>query len=283
MQFPNGELKGIIGSLITEYIYQINGQMRKEFLPNVNRELYHVDTMLAAARGEVDVVPHPYSLMNPKSNLTDGAFFYALTNHCLMLPWIQSSALSTYYKNNFSTDCWIFVILTIIMPLIWQIWSRRGLQGLYLGQVIYYLQSLDTGTFRRLPRVYKYFHVGMLMAVLLIRTMKSADLSASFSVQRMGPQINTLDDFLKSPLRLMVTQTQEKQLFGANLLPAELKDRLVFANLSTMRKLKDDFNTSYGYIVTSSYARILDLKQRYLTRPIFRVVDSPQLCTAPYF
>jgi len=123
----------------------------------------------------------------------------------------------------------------------------------------------------------------MLMAVLIMRTMNSADLSASFSVQQTGPQIDTIEDFLDSPLRIMITQVQKTVYFDSGLLPPELKDRLLIVKLSTLLEHMNELNTSYAYIATSWDQTVLDQRQQLLTRPIFRIVLDSQFCTSSYF
>ncbi|KAM8713751.1 hypothetical protein ACLKA7_013991 [Drosophila subpalustris] len=278
-----GELRGTMGSLIHEFIYQINGRMRLEFLPDVNRNNFEDHTMLAAARGEVDFVVHPYPHINQNATRTAGAFTYTLYKSCLMVPVIRNSVFSSYFRNIIRSSVSIFVILAIIMPLGWQICYRQGLKGLYLGTVIYYMQSLESSTFRRLPRAYKYFHIAMLIAILIMATMESALLSASFSVKQMGPQINTIEDFLKTPLRIMITKGQEQVYINEKLLPEKLRDRLIFVNASTLWMHKKNLNTSYAYIATSTNAKFVEFKQRYLTRPLFKIMEDSHLCTQSYF
>ncbi|KAL7738503.1 hypothetical protein ACLKA6_006811 [Drosophila palustris] len=278
-----GELRGTMGSLIHEFIYQINGRMRLEFLHDVNRDNFVDHTMLAAARGEVDFVVHPYSHIHPNAKRIAGAFTFTLYKSCLMVPVIRNSVFSSYFRNIFRSSLSLFVILVIIMPLVWQICYRQGLKGLHLGSVIFYMQSLESSTFRRLPKAYKYFHIAMLMAVMIMTTMESAVLSASFSVKQMGPQINTIEDFLKTPLRIMITKAQEQVYINEKLLPEKLRDRLIFVNASTLWMHKKNFNTSYAYIATSTNTKFVEFKQRYLTRPLFKIMDDSQLCTQSYF
>lgn len=176
-----------------------------------------------------------------------------------------------------------FVFLVIFLPLLWQLTARKGLKGFYLVFVVYYLQPLEAIVFRRFPRAYKIVHLGLLMGVFLLRNMRSADLSASFSVQQLGPQIVTIKDFMETPLRIMVTKQQAENYFERNLLPAVLRERLFFVSWRTLIDHRDALNTSYAYLATTSGANILKLKQENMQQPLLRLVRNIETCTPQFF
>lgn len=176
-----------------------------------------------------------------------------------------------------------FVFLVIFLPLLWQLTARKGLKGFYLVFVVYYLQPLEAIVFRRFPRAYKIVHLGLLMGVFLLRNMRSADLSASFSVQQLGPQIVTIKDFMETPLRIMVTKQQAENYFERNLLPAVLRKRLFFVSWRTLIDHRDALNTSYAYLATTSGANILKLKQENMQQPLLRLVRNIETCTPQFF
>ncbi|KAH8298565.1 hypothetical protein KR044_011713, partial [Drosophila immigrans] len=278
----NGQLKGVTGSLVSSYINHINGRLKVERLQFVDRSNYYNHTLLATARNEIDFGVHPISTLELNSNKTNVVYSYTLTKTCLMVPWIRDSTLRIYFRS----VSWINYILLLIVSLValgWWLYDRQVDKGLYLGVCAYFSQPLNSSSFERLPRTYKIIHLSILMCILIIRNMKSGQLFSSFSVQQMIPQINSIDDFVDSSLRLMITETEYKMYFETDLLPAELKDRLLVVNRSTLLKHRDNLNTSFAYLATTSYANILTLQQNFLQRPLFRVVGGTQLCTASYF
>lgn len=257
--------------------------MRTEALPKVNRDNYHLDTLLAASRRETDIGVHPFSALNLNANRTEGVFSFSKTQTCLVVPWNRRPQLEIFIEISYEVNMCCFVFLVIFLPLLWQLTARKGLKGFYLVFVVYYLQPLEAIVFRRFPRAYKIVHLGLLMGVFLLRNMRSADLSASFSVQQLGPQIVTIKDFMETPLRIMVTKQQAENYFERNLLPAVLRERLFFVSWRTLIDHRDALNTSYAYLATTSGANILKLKQENMQQPLLRLVRNIETCTPQFF
>ncbi|KAL7731184.1 hypothetical protein ACLKA6_014376 [Drosophila palustris] len=106
-------------------------------------------------------------------------------------------------------------------------------------------------------------------------------MSSTISTNRLGRQINTVEDFLQSSLRIMLTETEVAMYFTRGLLPQELKHRLVVVNASTLQEHMNNLNTSYAYCITSESWKVISYQQKPLIRPLFRV--SSQICTPKYF
>lgn len=249
----------------------------------MNRDNFHLDTLLAASRREIDIGVHPFSALNLNSNRTDGVFLFSKTQTCLMVPWNRKPQLEMFIENSNEVNKCCFFFLVIFLPLLWQLTARKGLKGFYLVFVVYFLQPLEAIVFRRFPRAYKIVHLGLLMGVFLLRNMRSADLSASFSVQQLVPQIVTIKDFMETPLRIMVTKEQAEKYFDSNLLPAVLHERLFFVSWRTLIDHRDGLNTSYAYLATTTFANQLELKQQNMQQPLLRFVRNFETCTPHFF
>lgn len=239
--------------------------------------------MLAASRKETDIGIHPFSKLNLNSNQTDGVFSFELEHTCLMVPWNRKAQLQIFIESGYFLNRWILLVLLFCWPLLWQLASRNGLKGLYYVLIIYHLQPLNCLVFRRLPQAYKIIHIAVLMAILLLRNMRSADLSATFSVKHLGPQIETIEDFMETPLRIMITKKQVEMYFERKYFPEVLRERLVIVSRSTLIDHLISFNTSYAYMATNANANYFNFKQRYMLRPLFRVVSNLETCTPPFF
>ncbi|KAH8418384.1 hypothetical protein KR222_006282, partial [Zaprionus bogoriensis] len=279
---PDGQLGGVTGSLVVSYIESINGRIRTEAMPGVNRGNYHMKALLGAARGEIDIGVHPFSAMNLNASRTAGVFSFSVTQTCLLVPWNQRSQLDDFIKQSYS-NLWLFLLLITFVPLFWQLTARRCLHGVYLVFVLYYLQALDGGVFRRMPRAYKIVHLSLLMGVFLLRNMRGANLLASFSVKSLGPQVNTVEEFLRTSLRLMLTPEQVEMYFDRGLLPEVLRKRFLIVDTETMTEHISRLNTSYAYLSSTFYAQLVHLKQFHLYRPRLRLTQGPELCTSYYF
>ncbi|KAH8355305.1 hypothetical protein KR093_010712 [Drosophila rubida] len=276
---PDGRLRGVTGLLVSSYIKHINGRLKVEPLHNVDRSNFYKQALLAAARNEIEFGPHPITSLELNANKTAIVYSHTLSRTCLMVPWMRVTTIRTLYRSY----PWSTYSIVFVMALGWQLYARQAVKGFYLGLCILYQQAMCNNSFERLPRLYKFAHLLMLLGICIVNCMRSAHLSAAFSVHRLAPQINSIDDLLESPYHIMLTETDYKMYFDTGLLPAELQDRLVIVNRSTLSQHRDNLDTSFAYLATTAYINRLQIKQRYLQRPRFRIVDGPQLCTASFY
>ncbi|KRF98153.1 uncharacterized protein Dwil_GK26752 [Drosophila willistoni] len=281
-QLSDGRLSGNVGVLFSGYVHHIKGRLSLRRIPNVNRYNYHDHTLLAAARGEIEMGVHPYSQMVPHSELTAGSFPLGTTNACLMVPWQRQSPPARFMKFAIHVNGCFLLVLLLAMMVTWQLWANDGSRGIYLAFAVFYLQSLQTSIFQRLTDAYKCIHVAALLAAFVLWTMRMGNLSSIFSAQVGGPQIDTVQDFLESPLRIMLTSSEVSMYFTANRLPSALKHRLLVVNSSTLIHHLNTLNTSFAYCSNAEHSQFLQLQQRRLRRPLFRLA-SPNLCTPTYF
>ncbi|XP_068147973.1 uncharacterized protein [Drosophila tropicalis] len=281
-QLSDGRLSGNVGVLFSGYVHHIKGRLSLRRIPNVNRYNYHDHTLLAAARGEIEMGVHPYSQMLPHSELTAGSFPLGTTNACLMVPWQRQSPPARFMKFAIHVNGCFLLVLLLAMMVTWQLWASDGSRGIYLAFAVFYLQSLQTSIFQRLTDAYKCIHVAALLAAFVLWTMRMGNLSSIFSAQVGGPQIDTVQDFLESPLRIMLTSSEVSMYFTANRLPSALKHRLLVVNSSTLIDHLNTLNTSFAYCSNAEHSQFLQLQQRRLRRPLFRLA-TPNLCTPTYF
>lgn len=167
------------------------------------------------------------------------------------------------------------------MPLGWQICMQDGGRGLSYAMAAYFMQSLDGRVFARFISAYKFVHLSALVGSFLLWIIRSAFTSSLISTNGLGRQIDNVEDFLQSSLRIMLTETEVEMYFTPGHLPQELQHRLVVVNTSTLQEHLRNRNTSYAYCITSELWSIINLLQKPLFRPLFRRA-SPELCTPKF-
>lgn len=280
-QLPNGELSGTFGLLFAAYISHINGLAKIEATPDVNRHNYHSHTLLATARNEIDIGVYLYNQMTLNSEWAEGGLTYALTQTCLLVPWQHEKYITQVMKFAAPLTCVLLLTILICFTLVWQLCSHDGWNGFYMALAAYFNQALDARVYQRLHTAYKYIYLGVLLCTFILWNVRNAYLSAIMSTNHQGPQIHTLQDFLRTPLRVMLTDTEAAMYFTRGLLPEELKDRLVVVTFKTLMQHIGTLNTSYAYCVTTSQWRMLKTQERALTSTMFRRA-SPKLCTPKY-
>ncbi|KAH8348794.1 hypothetical protein KR084_011251 [Drosophila pseudotakahashii] len=278
---PNGRLSGALGLLFSAYVHHRRGLLRLEPVDHVDRYSYQEQEhlMLAPARGEIEMGVHPFSSMQLFSPLTAGSFQLGTTNTCVLVPWLRESPPVRFMRMAARINGPFFVILLVAMTLFWQLVFGRWQRGVHLTLVTFFQQSLPGREFRRLANSYKFIHVFLLFGSIVLWIMRTASLSSVFTLKVPGRQIETVDDFLATPLRLMLTETEVEMYFTAGLLPSALLPRLLVVNKTTLMEHLDSLNSSYAYCATAEHWRMVMLQQRRMYRPPFRLASK--LCTTP--
>lgn len=247
----------------------------------MNRHNYHSRTLLATARNEIDIGVHLYNQMTLNSEWAEGGLTYSTSKTCFLVPWQHQKYLTQVSTFTVPVHQVMMPTIVISFTFVWQLCSNDGWKGVYMAIAAYYDQTVDDRVFRRLHAAYKFIYLGVLLCTFILWNVRNAYLLAIMSSQYHGPQIQTVQDFLRTPLRVMLTDTEVAMYFTSGLLPEELKDRLVVVTSKTLTHHIRTLNTSYAYCATSSQWKIIKSQHRALTHPIFRRA-SPKLCTPKY-
>ncbi|KAH8258422.1 hypothetical protein KR038_011195, partial [Drosophila bunnanda] len=277
-QLPNGRISGALGLLLHAYVRHRGGRLRLEPVTGVDRYNYPEHLMLAAARGEIEMGVHPFSPMQPGASLTAGSNPLAVTNTCVLVPWQREAPSARFMHRFIDENGSFFLILLLVSTLAWQLVRTDGRRGIQLSLVAFFQQPLPGREFQRLADPYKFIHVSIVLASFVLWSLRTGNLSSVFTSQMPGSQIETAKDFLATPLRLMLTETEMQMYFTTQLLPSALKPRLLVVNRTTLMEHLEKLNTSYAYCTTAEHWIVVQLQQRRLHRPLFRLASK--LCTS---
>ncbi|KAH8270855.1 hypothetical protein KR018_007193 [Drosophila ironensis] len=280
---PTGMLSGTFGLMFAYYVAHRRGRIRLEPIADVDRYNYHEHLMLAATRGEIEIGVHPYSSLQPGARQIAPYFPLATTNTCVMVPFQQESPPGRFIRYVVRINGCFLLLLLLAMSLAWQLWGKKGAgwhRGIQLALSAFHLQSLPGRAFRRFTEPYKCIHVAVLLGSFVLWTMRTANLSSVFTSQTRGSQIETVEDFLATPLRLMLTDSEVEMYFTAGELPSALLPRLLVVNRSTLVEHLEQLNTSYAYCTTTEHWSVVLMQQERLDRPRFRLAS--RICTGTH-
>ncbi|KAH8279103.1 hypothetical protein KR026_001836 [Drosophila bipectinata] len=276
----DGRLSGTFGLMFAAYVHHRRGRYRLEPAVDVDRYNYHENLMLAAARGEIEIGVHPYSSMQPGAERTAGFFPLAPTNTCVLVPWQHEPPPGRFIRYAVRINGTFLLVLLLAMTLAWQLARGEGLRGIQLSLVTFFLQPISDTNFRRLAEPYKFIHVAALLGSFVLWTMRTANLSSVFTSQVCWYQVDSVKDFLATPLRLMLTESEVEMYFTAGNLPVALRQRLQVVNRSTLVEHLDQLNTSYAYCTTTEHWSVVQMQQERLESPRFRLAS--RICTGTH-
>ncbi|KAH8316619.1 hypothetical protein KR067_011783, partial [Drosophila pandora] len=279
-RLPNGRLSGTFGLMFAAYVHHRMGRYRLESTVDVDRYNYHENLMLAASRGQIEIGVHPYSSMQPGAERMAGYFPLVSTNTCVLVPWQHEPPPGRLIRYVVRVNGTFLLVLLLAMTLAWQLARGEGLRGIQLSLVTFFLQPISDIDFRRLAEPYKFIHVAALLGSFVLWTMRTANLSSVFTSQFPGYQIDSVEDFLATPLRLMLTKSEVEMYFTAGNLPAGLRPRLQLVNRSTLLEHLDKLNASYAYCTTTEHWSVVQMQQERLKSPRFRLASG--ICTGTH-
>lgn len=247
----------------------------------MNSHNYHAHMLLATARNEIDMGVHIYNQMTLNSEWAEGEMTFSLTRTCLMVPWQHEVYINQVMR--YSQSCTISLLLTLLIfySIGWKLYCKNGWRGFYIALAVFFNQPLEEKLFQSFRAAYKIFHLNMIFSIFIMWNIRNAYLSSIMSTNHHGAQINTVEDFLETPLRIMLTDTEVAMYFTPGLLPVELKDRLVVVSYETLVEHIQALNTSYAYCVTSSQWQISQMQQHAMAHEFYRRA-APELCTPFY-
>lgn len=234
----------------------------------------------------IDIGIHPYSGLLPYANHTDGTYPLGQTNACIIVPLVPEIPHSDYLLKTLQPAVWLALSIELLSLCVVQCLHLRCLQFgdcfLYgLGTLL--LQPLNVREFDTRNPVLRSMHIVVIMANVLVNALFCACLTSLLSTMIEGEQIVTVDDFLKSGLRIMTNRFEKQLYFDTNFLPVSLVERLYIVDESMVDLHKNTLNTSYAYVATAQEWHKLDFQQQLLRKPLFRIASSDYMCTANYF
>lgn len=246
----------------------------------MNRFNYHNRTLTWPARGIIDIGVHPFTQLIQKSDEAEGTIIMSPTKTCLMVPVLIPRPLDRFVvfvaRNN-------GVLLVVLLPLLmlgWQLLARNCSKGFFLAFVLFSMQPVHENLFRHFANAYKMVHVAILLSFFILWNERTGALTRAISLNSTPQQIRTIADFLRTPLRIMVTEAEVEMYFKTEILPKALQPRLLVVNTSTLIQHRNSLNTSYAYCASDGAWNIASFQQSRLDPPLFQRL-SRSFCTSP--
>lgn len=245
---------------------------------------YHFqkETLTYAAERKIDIGIHPFSSLLPNANLTEGSYPIGHTNGCIIVPVIPEIAHGEYIIRTLPLLIWLLWILELLSLCLIQC---IHLGRLSIGSAILYsfgtlmAQPLNVSEFKKRRWIFRSLHLFVILLSVLVNSSFSASLTSILSTTLVGKQITSVNDLLRSGLKIMLSEYEKEVYFDQKLLPPQLETITLLVNESIVSYHKEDLNTSYAYIATTEEWGKYDFQQQLLWQPKFRIAHTKHLCT----
>ncbi|KAH8302319.1 hypothetical protein KR044_005096 [Drosophila immigrans] len=276
---------GYMYNIMLEFIRRHNGTLKLLALKELQSIGYIADVMLG--RKQIDFVCYP---KEPKWNVSGTAPLFLLKDY-IAVPFAQPIASYWYFAQPFTWTTWMAVMATIIYGMIMLYGSNRSEFGVHL------LSSWCHLLFLPQPRIiiknWQQFVIhfililsGFILTNLYISLLKSMLTSGLFE-----PQVNTLDDLIHAPYRLITTAYYADYFKNATSVPEEVINNAYIAPLKEVNKNRVTLNTSFMHIAYGDRMDCLLYQQHLLKVPRFKklpesiaygVMSFPVASSLPY-
>ncbi|XP_075167543.1 uncharacterized protein LOC142239636 [Haematobia irritans] len=206
-----------------------------------------------------------------------------INDWCIMVPYRDENPAHMYMVNIFHGNTWSLIGFTIIY-LTLGIWlcspsHKRDLTMAFLQALcsLLALPPLRVVTTRHL-RSYVVFFLLFVMGFLttnLYVTKMASFLTATPKVE----QINTVEDVIQAKLHVFITD-YEYDLMVAKGFPQDFMELMIPVTKGEMDSHRDKLNTTYGYSIQSDRWDFLNIQQRFMVKPLFRLSN---ICMGPFY
>ncbi|XP_065369107.1 uncharacterized protein LOC135961533 [Calliphora vicina] len=282
-----GQIKmlGYIGRLISTYAQKINASIKFPFPLKINNPLFFTDVLQMTLNGSLDIpasiaCPNEVEAMKYFSRFIEvGKWFPMLPVADYMIP------MDIYYKLLLQDFGSLFIIMLIIYSLfLLLIELLRNLtesftsilhkslinQQVFLGLLG---SSFKMRHSCKYYKSYKFLLILIQFTGFMMTIFSNTYLTSNITTPPKYPEINSLDHLQKHNLKILMLQ------HGLNLLDLYVGDELknkyissiyVIRNVSEFIELRNNFNKSAAYAVSSSLWSIYEKQQMYFSEKIVR-------------
>lgn len=203
------------------------------------------------------------------------------TRVCIVLPYERRVELREFLR--FFLENWTVRGLWIFNFIATAVIKRLNNLNMSLATVIYraFLLSIGETTtsriFRNLRLAEKIIVVCTLMYHCLITSIISSGLTMALTIGLYKPEIEDVDTFLNSNLRIMIHKEIMFENFKTNKMPSALIDRLILVDDETRNNNLYSLNDGYAYVMDEHHWLELNYIQQRLEKPKLKFA-SDKLC-----
>ncbi|XP_005181639.2 uncharacterized protein LOC101891109 [Musca domestica] len=278
----NHFVSGVSGKLFTSFVEFINATFNETTTNELGTQPVNLSDIIRKVGGKrLEISLHSYTDMLPKKSGT--SYPIGINDWCIMVPYHNRTPDHRFIKSSFRTYAWYLVIFSIAYITL-GIWfctptPQRDLSLSFI-QAICSLLLIPPLRVLTLPCCRMRFIFIILFVLGFITTNWYVSKMASFLTASKEPQqINTIADVIAAKLPIMIMSYEYQVLKDYNF-PQAFMDLIINATKPQMDMHRDRLNTTYGYSTQTDRWNFINIQQRYLRKPIFRLSD---ICIGPYY
>uniref|UniRef100_A0A1I8N6Z1 Ionotropic glutamate receptor C-terminal domain-containing protein n=1 Tax=Musca domestica TaxID=7370 RepID=A0A1I8N6Z1_MUSDO len=273
------KLSGISGSLFRAFMKSINATLNYTSSPEEPKNIFQIIELVGNKSLEISV--NSYTAMF--KTISGLSYPVGINDWCLMVPYLNRTKANHFLSRSFHPSTWALIGFSCLYISL-GIWlcspprqkdlSKSFLQAICSLMLIAPLKVLQLRLWRMRLLFVLLFVFGFLLTNIYLS--KMASLLTAYSEPQ---QINSIEDIIGAQLPIMMMDYEYEVLLSYNF-PQQFMDLIITVNKSQMDEHRDRLNTSYAYSSQTDRWKFLDMQQRFLKTPLFRL---SQICIGPFF
>lgn len=234
----------------------------------------------------IDIGIHPFSHILPNSFY--GSYPITNTNSCVVVPVIPEIFPGLYITRTLNLNMWVLLLLMFFVFKItyiiidkltygqWDVWNAisitlRGMLNMPFGNIAH-----STAISRFSSKRILLVHMLLVLTGMIYSQIHIAALTSFLSTTLYGKQLETLEDLQRANISIMMLDYFYYVYNYLDLIPTDSVSSVLIADVDTVSKHLNSFNTSYAYIVYNEEWKVLQKLQEKLWKPRFKI--APNLC-----
>lgn len=282
-QTEDHEISGTSAKLMKSFLKHHNGSLVNDGqCSERKKQTIKMQTMLNQINtGHLEMSVH--SIMQFFNTLDGSSYPLSIDDFCVIVPFEKKSPEHLHLRVILDDASWYLLIGSTIYLTI-TLWLCTPHQQRDMGksflQSICSLLSLAPLTLINIP-TRKMRLVAVLLFILgfIFVNMYLSKLASRLTILMSDHQIDTVDDVISAQLHILVLN-HEYSVMTSSGFPQEFIDLLIPVDRYEIDAHRESFNTTYGYTIQTDRWELLNMQQRYLQKPIFRVTS---ICLGPYY
>ncbi|XP_034109715.1 uncharacterized protein LOC117571607 [Drosophila albomicans] len=233
---------GYMYAVMLEFIRRHNGTLK--ILTQTDKlGIVHVAEVMIAAK-QIDFACYP---KEPKWNLSGTAPLFLLKDY-IAVPHAQPIASYWYFAQPFTWTTWLAVIASVIYGMLMLFGSHRSEFGLHFLSSWCHLLYLPhpRSTIRNWQQC--VIQIILILSGFILTNTYLTMLSSMLTSGLFEPQVNTLQELLHTPYRLITSAYYVQYFKNASSVPDELVDNAYIASTEEIDRVRAGLNTSFLYI-----------------------------------
>ncbi|XP_073845227.1 uncharacterized protein [Musca autumnalis] len=276
------QVTGVSGKIFTAFISSINATFNETWTDGMEMEPVDINNVLKMIEEKhIEISMNSYTGMLGDS--AGSSYPIGINDWCIMVPYRNRSPEHMYLQNCFQEHTWFLICFSTLYITI-GIWlcspsNSRDLSLSFLQAICSMLLIVPLRVLVIPSGRMHFIFILLFLMGFFITNLYVAKMSSFLTTTTEQPQINTVQDVIDAGLKIMVMD-YEYEIVLSNNYPQRFMDLMVRVSKAKMDEHRDRFNTSYGYSVQSDRWNFLNIQQRYLRKPVFRL---SQICLGPYY